>query len=139
MVKTLEGQLSITRPSYGDDREFIEISVVDVLSGSEFIEVKVKLDEFARALTGLGRVDCVFEHKPALVGMTREWKTELVPFTAYGTRRDDESAIAQALRPFERDGWEGRVDDLFNGHRRSGDGMQRVGFERYVETKEPQT
>lgn len=143
MSKTLqnaEGSISITRPSYGDEREFIEIALTDKLSGSEFCSVRILLDDFARALTGLGHVACRFDFHPAVVGMKYEHKTERVKRpTDYVERGADRERVArEAFAPFEVDGWRGRVDDLFNSHRHAGDGSM-VTFTRHVPVEESET
>jgi len=52
MSKTLDGKLSISRPS-GSDEPYIKIAIEDKLSRVEFLEINIPLEEFAEALTGL--------------------------------------------------------------------------------------
>lgn len=136
-LKNAKGNLSISRPSYGgfDDREFIEITFRDCSSGTEFVTARVKLDDFARALTGLGHLDMSFDFYPELVGKKYEHKTEIVPRPDVGYNDKNRNEIAaKAFAPFEVEGWKGRVDDLFNSHMRTKEGY-RVIFTRYVEAQ----
>lgn len=134
--------VSMTRPSYGDGREAIEIQVTDDDSGVRFLEVQMSFKEFVKALTsstGTGVAEVRWLDK---LGTKREFKTELVPFdltTVKGRADIDECAeiLRQALAPFEVDGWVGCRQDLLNWHRRSktkkGEVYQSVSFTRYVE------
>lgn len=130
----LKGGLSISRPSGNIGPDYIEIRVVDELSGSQFVSVRVPLAGFAEAVTGRGHVDCEFDFRPELVGLKREHKEEFVPYddlSYYARHGDRDEVAAEAFAPFEIDGWKGRADDLFNHHRRGKDGS-RVTFIRYV-------
>lgn len=136
--KKLKGGLSITRPSGNVGPEYIQISVNDDLSSTQFVTVRVPLAAFAAAITGLGHVECEFDLRPDLIGMKRENKEEWIaseplPYTMEGLAR--ENLAAPLLAPFEVDGWKGRVDDLFNHHRRNREGA-RVTFVRYVEPED---
>lgn len=59
--EVLEGKITITRPSYGDDREKIRISIRDNSSVSEFLEIEMGYAEFALAVTGLSHVSMTFK------------------------------------------------------------------------------
>lgn len=132
--KNLRGAITISRPR-GRSAETIDICVIDELSGVEFVSVRISPANFAEALVGLARVECEFDLRPDLVGTVYEHKEELVPLPHdhyYGTSRDKrEQVAAEAFAPFEVDGWRGRVDDLFNPHRRGLNGA-KVTFVRYV-------
>lgn len=69
--------------------------------------------------------------------MRYEHKTESVPFKSrFG--KGDAVAKARALAPFEVDGWKGRVDDLGNMHKSTGDGTgYHVVFTRHVPLEDP--
>lgn len=104
-------------------------------SGSQFVEARIFLKEFAELITGLSRVDCEVDFRPDLVGKKREHKEEVVPFKGFHIQSEakGKQAAAKALKPFEVDGWKGHVEDLFNGHR-GGQGRYRVRFVRHVES-----
>lgn len=134
MIKKLKGGLTISRPRGNLESDYVEISVSDKLSGSQCITIRIGLATFAEALTGLGHADCEFDFWPELVGMRRESKEETIksehlPYVKEGPLR--ENLARPLLAPFEVDGWKGRVDDLFNQHRRTKEGY-RVTFVRYV-------
>lgn len=138
MNKKLKGGITISRPRGNMEQDYIEISVIDNLSGTQCVTVRIGLATFAEALTGLGHADCEFNFRPELVGMRRENKNEVVPcdhlpYAKEGLPR--ENLAAPLLAPFEVDGWKGRVDDLFNQHNRTKEGY-RVTFVRYVPAKE---
>lgn len=57
----LPGKLSISRPSWGDGRETISITIEDKVSGIEFAKVHVGYSEFACALTGQSQMSCMVE------------------------------------------------------------------------------
>ena len=50
----IKGELTISRPSYGDDREFIEIELRDKNSMTNFARVYISYGDFTRAITGQG-------------------------------------------------------------------------------------
>ena len=109
----LKGKITISRPARGDDVEEVFISVVDSDASCEFLTIHLSLEDFARVLTGLGRVECVLETTPerlANVGTTHETKTEFVP----GKYSDNAN---QAVAPFEVDGWMAVSGYFGNGHR----------------------
>lgn len=129
----LKGKISISRPIYGDNRKGIEITVIDKTSGCQFLTAYITLENFAEALTGQGHTECELEFfERAPIGKVREVKTEIVPRPK--SHKDEEEA-KRLLLPFEIDGWEGEIRDMFNGHRRAGDG-QKVTFVRFVDAKE---
>lgn len=134
MADTMKGSLTISRPR-GGSTERVEIAVRDEMSGSEFVTVRISPADFAEALFGLAYVPCEFFHRPERVGLQYQHKEEFVPFAdnrfyAHGSE-DRQRIAAVAFKPFEVDGWQGRVDDLFNPHRRGQKGA-RVVFTRYV-------
>lgn len=50
--------VTISRPSCGDGREFISIQVMDNVSRTRFIELEVGYSDFAELITGLSNVHC---------------------------------------------------------------------------------
>ena len=71
-----KGKLTISRPSFGSDKEVIAISVIDKDAVVEFLEIEIDLDEFARCITGLSNIDCNFETRYLeVVGKKREQDT----------------------------------------------------------------
>ena len=58
-----KAKLNISRPSYGDDRRKIAISVIDTDAGIEFLELEIDLADFAECVTGLSHVECEMEFR----------------------------------------------------------------------------
>lgn len=130
----MPGTITISRPRGNMEPEYVQIEVNDELSGSRCLSVRIPIPEFAEALFGAACRPCEFDLRPDLVGLKHEWKEEFVPLddSKYYFRDAEREAVAEkALAPFEVDGWKGRVDDLFNHHRRGKNGA-RVSFVRYV-------
>lgn len=76
------------------------------------------------------------------IGMLSEHKTVEVAFEAphFDEKlKVNQDAVAAALAPYEVDGWQGRSEDLFNGHRRvpGKPPRYRVSFHRFVPRPEP--
>lgn len=132
--KNLKGSLSIGRVRSNVDDGYVSLTLHDESSGTEFVTVRISPESFAEALLGLSFVECQFDLRAERVGKIYEHKEEIVSFdggyAAPGLPR--ENAAAPVLAPFEVDGWKGRVDDLFNSHRRTKDGY-RVTFTRYID------
>lgn len=116
----LDGKLSILRRTGGGEDDRIVIELIDAGSGISFVAASVCLDVFARAVTGLGHVQCrltLFGLES--VGLIRENKTVEVTFDQpSGDRALAKQQAAAALEPFERDGWRGNADDLLNFNNR---------------------
>lgn len=128
----LPGDITISRPQ-GDGCDYISLQIVDEISRTRFVTVRVKYADFATALTGCAHADCQIEvNRLDLVGFTIETKRESVPFDVF--KREDQQAIAAALAPFEIDGWVGDRENLFNHYRRNPDGTQQVNFKRHVDS-----
>lgn len=135
MSEMKDGKISISRPQ-GNDTDYIQIEFYDDASGTQFLTAQIALDVFAEALTGLGHSPCKFDLRPSLVGKLRQHKEETVPWGGRYVRESLEriDIASEAFAPFEVDGWTGRVDDLFNHHRKTANGY-RVLFTRYVDAE----
>ena len=130
----LNGSVHFGRPQ-GDSCDYISIEITDDTSRIQFIEARIKYADFTHAITGHGGQPITFETRGLnLIGTRHEYKTEIVPFDCYAYRGDT-AAQTKALAPFEVDGWEGRRDDLTNGHCSHERGFQRVHFSRHVDPK----
>ena len=127
--------LSIARTSSSKGPDTVHITFRDEASTIEFAEVRLTLEQFAQAVTGV-MVSGVDGTVRALdkVGLKMEHKVEEVPFNCWDLDRSPARAAA-ALKPFEVDGWKGQEEDLFNSHRRGAgrEGqVQRVTFRRWL-------
>ena len=131
-----QGRITISRPSYGDGRQKVEIRIGDESSGIEFLEIEIGLAEFAAAITGQGYVHCEYEARGlANIGKQRIIKTERVPYSPNGKHNTD--AHKAAVAPFEVDGWEcNYLGEVGNPYRRAGDGAYHVTFIRSEDAAE---
>ena len=101
----LKGKITISRPTYGDGKKSIEISVKDESSRNTFLTVHIGLEEFAEALTGLSYVDCDLEVRALrVVGKTKETKPLKFKMPEGAGGRDSDAA-KEACREFVDDGW----------------------------------
>ncbi len=132
----LRGKITVSRPQGNYHEPYVLIRVEDESSRCVMIDIEVPVAEFALAITGLSYQPCEFRLGAVdVAGWTRETKTEKVPFRSkVWDKRSDEwkQDAAEALRPFEVDGWSARGDDLGNGHRHNNDGTYSVSFSRHV-------
>ena len=101
--------------------------------GAWLLDIRVPLENFARAVTGLGHLSCEYDlNERCPIGKIKEIKYEKIQAPAYARPEDREIVTRYLLSPFEVDGWKGTGDDLYNSHKRK-DGMATVAFYRYVD------
>lgn len=130
-TRMTKGSISINRVS-GGEGEYIRVELIDESSGTHFLEAKLSLEDFAKALFGLSQVDCSFELRPAYVGWQREVKQENVNVPSSISYRLTDEEISAALMPHEVDGWKAYRKDAGNHHKEVGPGIYNVTFFRYV-------
>lgn len=123
-----KGKITISHVSstHGD---FISVELTDDISGCQFVSAEMSIEGFGRAIVGHGYVDCTFQLSAKNVGMKREVK--VVDVESEWTHQNDTKAAENILRKHEMDGWVGRLDDMFNHHRRTKTGYN-VTFIRFV-------
>lgn len=138
MEKRYAGRLTISRVHSSHEGDYVEISLVDDTSHTQPVKIHVSLQAFAEALMGSGDRPCTFEWRPSRVGKIHETRKQIVPYHGYYRHgsAEERRAKADALAPFEVDGWRGNPSDLGNMHRSLGDGQYRVLFARYVDAPE---
>lgn len=133
-MKTLKGNLSITRPHYSDGTKLIHINLTDESSGCQVVEIRLSPEQFAEVLVGSSQRGCEFDFNDSgVIGKIREYKEEIVPRPK---KYKDKEEVAEILKPFEIDGWKGHKEDVTNSHLWVGTGNVMVGFHRYVEKVE---
>ena len=131
----VKGILQISRASGGQaDKQPMHITITDEISGCRVCEMFLALDEFTKGLTssqGIGTLE-IFPHAPW--GMKPEHKTVFIPYTGPTYGKGSEAKIAEALAPFEINGWKARKGDMGNHHRGGPEGYNVVFF-RHVDPK----
>jgi len=136
----LKVDVTISCCSAGTDR-FMRLQFVDSVARVTFLEVQMTMEEFANCAMGSMQQSNIpaIVRRLDLLGMKAENKTVWVPYTQHlgsaETGTPARSAEAEALAPFEVDGWRGDADDIRNTHRRSTqDGVEgySVIFRRHV-------
>lgn len=138
-MKTLKGNITISRPHRSDGLKTVEIRVLDASSGCEAISIVVPLDGFAEALMGLGHIACEYElNDSGVIGKTHEHKTVIIkiPDGEYNQKKRL-AVIKLACAAIEVDGWKARYGDAENFHRRHGSNIDgtanySVTFDRFV-------
>lgn len=69
----MKGKITISRPTFSDEKEAICISLTDSSSGVEFVELEMTLSDFTKAITGQGFIPIDFDVRGLeFVGLTKE-------------------------------------------------------------------
>jgi len=138
-MKTLQGDISIGRVHSNIEKDFIEITLTDKNSHCHVVKVKVSLEAFAKAITGLYGQECSFDfYDSGMVGKYKEYKKEkvLLPNFKYGV---DDDTVKAALVKYDIDGWKSSVYDAKNHKNiiKYGDNGEpnvcSIGFTRYMD------
>ena len=109
-----KGKITISLPSVGPDRHYVEVELIDDKSGTHFLRVRIPIATWTLATIGsMGYSECEFELHAANVGRTNQNKTErvFVPGSRYSDKKE---VAAKALEPYEVDGWVARAGDITN-------------------------
>lgn len=103
MTKLLEGNLTISRPTYGSGEEFITIEITDELSRTRFLSIRVSYSDFTKCITGQSFIPVEFEARNLdQVGLKREDKPLVFPVKDFVGGADQAAKICQA---YTDDGW----------------------------------
>ena len=108
----MKGELTISRPSFGDGRKKITISIKDSDSRNTFVELEIDYDKFAACLTGLSYQEVDFDVRGLdLIGKTKETKTFIfkIPRANYMMDKQEVIDIGEGEIP---EGW--RMSKYFN-------------------------
>jgi len=133
-MKKIKGKLTISRVHSTQSEDWIEVLLEDESSCIQFADVHIGLEEFSKAITGLGACPCEIEVRGLdLVGKKLETKICTVSFPTERTVEMTEDVF----KMFEFDGWEARRSDMNNSHNRMWiDTVDlekfRITFQRYV-------
>jgi hypothetical protein len=134
------GVISLTF-SHGSGGSRVNFTIHDEISNVRVLEASVDYPDFASMFNSQTTCDYrvgAFE----LLGMERQRCEHNVfaPRLWALPAEDRERVAKQALAPYEKDGWKGRVDDLTNSHQRLDVSTQeavqlalRAGLDAYVE------
>jgi hypothetical protein len=92
----IKGQLTISRWKGNDDTEGINIELIDADSHVRFVVVNISLEDFAKAITGLGYVPVDLDVRGLdKVGKIAEFKSTTVPVPFVLKYEDDFAALAR--------------------------------------------
>ena len=102
----MKGNITITRPSYGSEKEVIKIQVRDKNSRIAFLECEITLENYAKLLTGLSEVELDMNVKGLeFVGkkrMMKKHKVLLPPFLQ--STYCDKAAVLEWVKDLYEDG-----------------------------------
>jgi hypothetical protein len=136
--QVLKAKILATKIISHTEPDFVQLRIVDDLSGNIICDTKILLEQFATMLFS-SPASCEVTRWPnAPIGLVRQSKTEFVPFSVTRKYKDREK-VKRFLKPFETDGWEGYPDDLFNENRLTEQDGKRgymVTFSRHVDATE---
>jgi len=112
----LDGAITISRPS-GRQEDYVRIELIDADAHCIVVNIELSPTEFANAVTCLDHRPCRFEfNNSGLVGTIQQTKEEMVPVPPHDKRDNAGAWKAEALKPFEVDGWKTRQSALENYH-----------------------
>ncbi len=138
-MEDLKGKITISKVTSNIEPDFISITIVEAKSRCKAIEAKLSFENFTKALTGQGHIDCdlVFNDS-GVIGKTREIKHEIIPRPeSYKDLVDDNInkgnyQCVLALQALQIDGWEVRRSDIDNFYNWVGSDKVKVLFIRYI-------
>lgn len=112
-----KGHITISLIRSNLDSDHMRIQIEDDSSRIHFLEARLGVEDFMRALAGRGYIDCEFELRGVEnVGKILETKQENV-FVEDGDYAPLEWRVRCAVERFEINGWTGRNRDAMNHHR----------------------
>lgn len=134
----LKGMLSITRRRL-DEGFVMEMELVDKMSGSHFLQVDISPENLLLAITTFADQECEFELGACeYIGKQQEVKRLRIPgiqlkWNGVRCQSKEEFArdFAEAVKPYEVDGWEADKWEGYNDRRQSKEGYEVV-FRRYI-------
>ena len=113
----IEAALTISKVTCPHGDNYITIRIKDAKSLIEFVELEIKLQDFAEAITGLGYVPCSAEvHNLENVGKTYEHDQIEFPLTKINSGKE---RLKEALKDAEKHCPEGWTCSSYFGSQRS--------------------
>lgn len=125
----LNGSITMGLRHSNTEDDYYSIELVDELSRTHFLQIRMTPTDFAYVLSNRGHIPCQFELHPQLVGKQREHKTVTLPCDPWKLTEQERQAL---METYEVEGWQGRKEDLENRHK-WGNGGIVVVFERWVD------
>lgn len=126
----MKGRVTIGR--FTGSSEGVRIEFTDESSRVRFATATLTVEDFGRAITGLGEIDCEIETRNLhLVGTMAENKTEVIKVERPFGSSELFDRLKTAVSNLEVDGWKHRESDLKNHHNYKSDGIH-VTFFRHV-------
>jgi hypothetical protein len=123
-------RISLTRSNINDD--YFSISVQDELSRVHVIDVKLSLEDFARAIAACSVQGTARYGSLDRIGFRHEVKRELVPIDRDWGYNQWNTELKKSVKPFEIDGWIATIDSHCNHHYLCGRDKYEVHFHRWV-------
>ena len=99
-MKTINASITISRPQNGDGQKYIRIEVKDESSRTRFLTLKIGLEDFSEAITGLSGIKCTGEVMGLEnVGKTKEVKhhREMIPSWVNPYNRSEQQAYLETI------------------------------------------
>lgn len=132
-----EGKLTISRVRSSHDDGYVEISVVDEISGCRAFTVRCSVLDFSEALMAHGFRECEFRTGSIHVGKKREIRDIVLKKPPYDCK-DDEAACEKWVRKYApkelTNGWQiNNHRDLTNHHNWVGQDKVRITLIRFVD------
>ncbi len=134
-MKELKGRVTISRVMDASEETPIWIDIKDENSHVLACRIKITLEQYAKAITGLAEIPCSMEFNDSgLVGKIRIRKSIIVPHSKNYFQTPEETAkhIAENCPDVIADGWEPYLNDFNNQYRHTEAGMT-VNFTKYVD------
>lgn len=103
-MQKLEGRITISKIRCSDQDDYMKIEIMDSLSGTHFVYVKMSLADFTTAITGQGYIPVELEVRGLKnVGLVREQKA--LVFTVPNGTSDMKRYAAEHAQEFADKGW----------------------------------
>lgn len=103
--KFIEGKITISRPM-GYDNDYVSLTVQDESSRAEFLEVRISLVDFTKAITGQGHMPVRFTTKGLdVIGKTKEQKELVFSMGEDGITKNDKDIAEYHAQSYADEGW----------------------------------
>ena len=122
----MNGKITISSPRSNKKGHYIQISIVDDDSNTQFVEIEMKLEDFAAAITGLAR--CPIEFKINQINNVEKKKKFKTIFVKKNDNIDD---LKEYLSEYETNAWKFEtISNYGNSHYEA----KKMGVDGYTMT-----